>query len=391
MAASQDAIRTTRVGAASADLVIGCDPIVVAGKETLSRMRTGRTQVALNAHSAPTAGFVKNADWRNPGAQCLQDIAQVVGLEHLGELDADALATQLLGDAIYTNPMLLGYAWQKGWIPLQRASLVRAIELNAVAVANNCAAFDWGCRAAADPLGVQRLLQPAQVIAFTPRPKTGRDALEALVQHRVAFLTDYQNAAYADSYRAFVERVLAAESALAAGDALPLSEAVARYLFKLMAYKDEYEVARLHSDARFAAQLQAQFEGDFSLHYHLAPPLFAQRNERGELQKQHFGPWMGVVMRWLARGKFLRGTAWDVLGRSAERRNERALVGDYRAALEAMLPTLNLSNRDAAAAFARVPEQIRGFGHVRARHLEAARQQWTLLQARYHQAHLQQA
>ena len=384
--ASQDSIRTTRVGMACADLIIGCDPIVVAGKETLTRMRGGRTHVALNSNSAPTAGFVKNADWVNPGEQCLADIAAVVGAEHMGTFDADALSTQVLGDAIYTNPMLLGYAWQKGWIPLQRASLMRAIALNAVAVANNCAAFDWGCRAAADPAAIQRLLHPAQVIAFTPRRKTGAAALQAMLQYRVEFLTQYQSAAYAESYRALVEQVRAAETALAAGEALPLSEAVARYLFKLMAYKDEYEVARLHGDAGFAAKVQAQFEGDFKINYHLAPPLFAKRNAQGELQKQQFGAWMGTAMRVLARMKFLRGTALDVFGRSEERRSERALIIEYRSAIEAMLPTLTLANRDAAAAFARVPEQIRGFGHVKARHLAAARQQWALLLDRYYQA-----
>jgi indolepyruvate ferredoxin oxidoreductase len=389
--ATQDSIRTTRVGMAGADLIIGCDPIVVAGKETLTRMRQGRTHVALNSNSTPTAGFVRNADWVNPGTQCLADIAQVVGADQLGTFDADALATKVLGDAIYTNPMMLGYAWQKGWIPLQRASLMRAIELNAVAVENNRSAFDWGCRAAVDPASVQRLLRPAQVIAFTPRPRTGKAALDAMVQLRVAFLTDYQNAAYAEQYRALVDQVQGAEAALAAGDALPLSEAVARYLFKLMAYKDEYEVARLHSDAGFAAKVQAQFEGDFKLNYHLAPPLFAKRNDNGELQKQQFGAWMGTVMGGLAKLKFLRGTAFDVFGRSEERRTERALIAEYRSAIEAMLPTLNAGNRAAAAAFARVPEQIRGFGHVRARHLEAARLQWALLLERYYQPQRAQA
>jgi indolepyruvate ferredoxin oxidoreductase len=383
--ATQDSIRTTRVGMASADLIIGCDPIVVAGKETLTRMRAGRTHVALNSNSTPTAGFVKNADWVNPGEQCLLDIAQVVGQDHLGTFDADALAVQVLGDAIYTNPMMLGYAWQKGWIPLQRASLMRAIELNAVAVDNNRTAFDWGCRAAVDPGAVQRLLKPAQVIAFKPRRKAGKETLDAMVQFRVEFLTQYQNAAYADQYRSFVDKVRAAEAALGAAESMPLSEAVARYLFKLMAYKDEYEVARLHSDAGFAAQLQARFEGDYRLNYHLAPPLFAKRNEKGELQKQQFGAWMGGAMGMLAKLKFLRGSAFDVFGRSEERQAERALITEYREAIGAMLPTLKLGNRDAAAAFARVPEQIRGFGHVKARHLEVARQQWALLRDRYHQ------
>jgi indolepyruvate ferredoxin oxidoreductase len=275
--------------------------------------------------------------------------------------------------------MMLGFAWQKGWIPLGRASLLRAIELNAVAVNNNLSAFEWGRRAAADPAAVQRLLLPAQTIAFTPRRKPGKESLEAMLAYRVDYLTQYQNAAYAEQYRSFVERVRDAEASLNAGEALPLTEAVTRYLFKLMAYKDEYEVARLHGDAAFSAKVQAQFEGEFQLRYHLAPPLFAQRNERGELQKAPYGAWMGTVFKLLAKAKFLRGSALDIFGYSEERRTERALIGEYRSALESVLPKLSAANRDAAAAFARVPEQIRGFGHVKARHLAAARQQWTLL------------
>ena len=174
IAATQDDIRTTRVSMASADLVIGCDPIVVAGKETTLRMRPGRTHVALNSHSAPTAAFVTNANWTNPGGQCLAEIAKAVGEDGVGAFDADAIATQLLGDSIYTNPIMLGYAWQKGWIPLELASLMRAIELNAVAVENNKTAFDWGRRAAVDWPAVQNALNPGQVIAFTPRTATSR-------------------------------------------------------------------------------------------------------------------------------------------------------------------------------------------------------------------------
>ena len=379
---NQDDIRTTRVGMASADLVLGCDPIVVAGKETLLRMRPGRTHVALNSNSAPTAAFVKNADWSNPGEQCVADIATIVGTDGLGAFDADALATRMLGDSIYTNPMMLGFAWQKGWIPLELASLMRAIELNGVAVANNKLAFEWGRRAANDPAAVHKLLAPSQVIAFAPR---NQQTLDAMVNSRVEFLTLYQNAAYARDYAAFVAKVRAAEQALGHGDKLPLSEAVARYLFKLMAYKDEYEVARLHTDAAFLNKVHAMFEGDFKLNYHLAPPLLARKNDKGELQKSSFGPWVRVGFRVLASLKGLRGSALDVFGRTEERRTERALIGEYRAEIAAMLPALSAGNRDVAAAFARVPEQIRGYGHVKARHLVAARKQWALLVAQYQQ------
>ena len=379
IAAEQDDIRTTRVSMASADLIIGCDPIVVAGKETVLRMRQGRTHVALNSHSAPTAAFVSNANWTNPGDECLAEIARVVGEDGVGAFDADAIATQFLGDSIYTNPIMLGYAWQKGWIPLQLASLIRAIELNAVAVDNNKTAFAWGRKAALDWPAVQKLLNPGQVIAFTPRSK---QSLDEMVAKRVEFLTGYQNAAYAAEYAGFVELVRRAEERVSG--ALPLTQAVARYLFKLMAYKDEYEVARLHTDGAFLAKIGAQFEGDFKLHYQLAPPMLADRNTAGELQKRPYGPWMQTAFRLLAPLKVLRGGALDVFGYTEERRHERELAPAYRAAIEGMLPKLNAVNRDAATTFARLPEQIRGFGHVKARHLAAARQQWTVLLEQFH-------
>ncbi len=389
IAATQDDIRTTRVSMASADLVIGCDPIVVAGKETTMRMRQGRTHVALNSHSAPTAAFVNNPNWANPGQECLAEITQVVGADGVGAFDADAMAVHFLGDSIYTNPIMLGYAWQKGWIPLEWASLMRAIELNAVAVENNKTAFAWGRKAALDWPAVQSLLNPGQVVQFSPRNAL---PLEQMVAQRVEFLTGYQNATYAASYASFIDSVRRAEEGLAAAPgaptaaALPLTKAVARYLFKLMAYKDEYEVARLQTDKAFLAKIGAQFDGDYKLHYHLAPPLLAKRNAAGELQKSSFGPWVQSAFRLLAPLKVLRGGPLDIFGYTEERRHERALVQEYRSAVEAMLPQLNATNRDAAVAFARLPEQIRGFGHVKARHLAAARQQWTVLKEQFQRA-----
>jgi len=376
IADTQEAIRTTRVGMAAADLILGCDPIVTAGKETTLRLRAGRTHVALNSHSTPTAAFVKNADWRNPADQCVADLTQAVGRDSLGVFDADAVASKLMGDTIFINPMILGYAWQKGWIPLGQASLLRAIELNGVAVEANKAAFEWGRQAAHDWARVQQLLTPAQVITLQPR-----ETLASLVARRVEFLTGYQNAAYAEIYRGFVERVRAAEEQAVGKTAL--AEAVARYLFKLMAYKDEYEVARLHSDPAFRARIDAMFEGDYTLHYHLAPPLLAKKNATGELVKQPFGPAMGTAFKLLARLKGLRGTALDVFGRTEERRGERALVAEYRASIEELLAGLTADNHTLAVEIARLPEQIRGYGHVKARHLAAVRPQWAALLGRW--------
>ncbi|MBP8183755.1 MAG: 2-oxoacid:acceptor oxidoreductase family protein, partial [Rhodoferax sp.] len=389
IAAAQEDIRTTRVSMASADLVIGCDPIVVAGKETVLRMRQGRTHVALNSHSAPTAAFVSQPNWTNPGDECLVEITRVVGEDGVGAFDADAIAIRFLGDSIYTNPIMLGYAWQKGWIPLQLASLVRAIELNAVAVENNKAAFAWGRKAALDCPAVQKMLNSGQVVSFLPRLTL---SVEDLVARRVEFLTGYQNAAYAASYAGFVEQVRRAEEGLSRhaltmpgkSTSLPLTEAVARYLFKLMAYKDEYEVARLHTDSEFLTKIDAQFEGNFKLHYQLAPPLVAGRNAAGELLKRTYGPWMQTVFRLLAPLKILRGGALDVFGYTEERRHERALVTEYRSALESILPKLNTDNLATAVAFARLPEQIRGFGHIKARHTAAVHQQWAVMLGQFH-------
>ena len=367
LADTQEAIRTTRVGAGAADLVLGCDPVVTASKETLMRMRPGRTHVALNTHTAPTAAFVHNADWHNPTAACTAEIGRAAGLDGIASFDADAAANRLMGDSLYANPMLLGYAWQKGWVPLRLGSLLRAMELNNMAVEANKTAFAWGRRAAIDPASVAA---PAQAIQWH-----ARESLDAMLKRRVVFLTGYQNAAYAANYSAFVDQVHQAESALDAH--LPLTEAVARYLFKLMAYKDEYEVARLHTDPAFLAGIQAQFEGDFQLHYHLAPPLLAKRNAQGELQKRQFGPGVRWAFQLLARLKGLRGTPFDPFGYQSERQIERALVAQYQDSIAQLLPQLTAANHAAAIDVARIPEQIRGYGHVKARHLAAARVQWT--------------
>ncbi len=375
---SQDDIRTTRVGMAGADLIIGCDPIVTAGKETVQRMREGRTHVALNSHSTPTAAFVHNANWQNPAEACAAEIAKAVGVAGVGAFNADAASIKLMGDSIYTNPMMLGYAWQKGWIPLEYASLMRAIELNAVAVDNNKTAFEWGRRAAHDLPSVEKLFASAQVISM-PAPRQG---LPELVARRVAFLTEYQNATYARRYESFVNRVQQAESAL--GKTL-LTQAVAKSLFKLMAYKDEYEVARLHTDRSFLEKVDAMFEGDFKLNYHLAPPMIAKQNDKGELQKQKFGPWMLTGFKLLARLKGLRGTALDPFGRTEERRMERELIAQYEASIEEVLRTLDAANHAAALDIARIPELIKGYGHVKARHVEAARQAWSAAMAAFRQ------
>jgi indolepyruvate ferredoxin oxidoreductase len=371
-----EAIFTTKVDTAKADLVIACDAIVGAGKTTLAAMQQGRTFVALNTHGTPTASFVHNADWAFPGASCEAAIAQSVGPGLLGAFDAEQVAVQLLGDSIYANPLLLGYAWQQGRVPLTHAALMRAIALNGVQVENNQAAFEWGRRCAHDLAAVQALFKAAQVIEFVKKP-----SLDELVTRRVEFLTGYQDAAYAATYRAFVDKVRAAEAPLGAGTRL--TEAVARNLFKLMAYKDEYEVARLHTDPAFTAKIAAMFDGDVKIVHHLAPPALARRDAQGRLVKRAYGPWMRRAFALLAKLKGLRGSAFDPFGRTEERRTERALISEYRACIEELLSGLTAERLPLAAEIARLPEEIRGYGHVKERHLQAARAKWARLMAQW--------
>jgi indolepyruvate ferredoxin oxidoreductase len=373
-----DAIHTTKVDTAKADLVIACDAIVGAHKYTQQVMQPGRTFVALNNHGTPSAAFVTNPNWQFPAGSCEAALAQAAGRDNLRSFDAEQVAVQLLGDSIYTNPLLMGYAWQMGRIPLGHAAIMRAIELNGVQVDNNKAAFEWGRRCAHDLASVQALFKTAQVIDIVRKP-----SLDEMVKKRVDFLTGYQDAAYATTYQAFVEKVRAAEEPLGKGRAL--SEAVARYLFKLMAYKDEYEVARLHTDPAFLAKIEGMFEGDYKLVHHLAPPLTAKRNDKGELQKKPFGPWMRTAFGVLAKLKGLRGGAFDVFGKTEERRTERQLIVEYRACIEELLQGLDAGNVAQAAEIARIPEEIRGYGHVKERHLAAARAKWNGLMVRWRQ------
>ena len=380
IANSPDNIHTSKVDTAKADLVIACDSIVAANKYTMTLMQPGRTYVALNTHGTPTASFVKDPDWQAPGGHCETAIRTSVGQDLVGAFDAEEVALQLLGDSIYTNPLLLGYAWQQGRIPVSSAAVLRALELNGVQVENNKAAFEWGRRCAVDLAEVRALFAARQVIEFVKKP-----TLAEMVAKRVDFLTGYQNAAYAAQYKAFVDKVQAAEGKLGnqPKPGTKLSEAVARYLFKLMAFKDEYEVARLHTDAAFTAKIAGMFEGDYKLVHHLAPPLTAKKNHKGELLKSEFGPWMRTVFGVLARLKGLRGTALDVFGYNEERKTERALIVQYRACIDELLATLNEANVSLATDIARVPEDIRGYGHVKARHLLAARTKWDGLMAQW--------
>jgi indolepyruvate ferredoxin oxidoreductase len=382
-------IHATRIAMGEAELVIGCDAIVTASDECTSRMQYGQTRVVVNSSKTPTADFIKNPDWTFPGSSTENDVRAAAG-DAVDFVDANRFAVALLGDAIYTNPFVLGYAWQRGWLPLSHRSLVRAIELNGVQVEKNIAAFEWGRRAAHDPASVQQGANPTaarETAGATVISLHTKKALDALIAKRIEHLTAYQNAAYAERYRSLVDVVRAAERNIE-GDTVnePLTEAVARNLHKLMAYKDEYEVARLQTDPAFIAKLQAQFEGDWKLNFHLAPPLLAKKDANGRLIKKQYGPWMLSAFKVVAKLKFLRGSALDPFGKTEERRTERALVGEYEALVRELLGGLNADNRALAIELANLPDGIRGYGHVKENNLRAVRVKWADLVTRWHKA-----
>jgi len=366
-------IRAQRIATGEADLILGCDMLTAGANDAISKTRPGRTVAVINLHQQPPGQFAQNPDWQFPTENIRALINEAVdGRAHF--VDATRLATALLGDSIATNLFMLGFAFQKGLIPLEEASILRAIELNGVAIDANKQAFTWGRRAAVDLAQVERLATPAQpVVVQLPQ------SLETLVRRRVALLTDYQSAAYAKRYAAFVDKVRAAESKVSPSDAL--TKAVARYLFKLMAYKDEYEVARLYTDGEFEKRLSETFEGAFTVKYNLAPPLLAKRDAQGRLQKAPFGSWMRIAFKLLAKLKFLRGGALDIFGKTDERRMERQLIEDYERSITNALTGLTADNLARAVELATLPEQIRGFGHVKQANVAKVRARWRALDA----------
>lgn len=369
IAQTPEALCATKVDIARANLIMACDGVVAASQSTMALMQKGLTRVALNKHDTPTAGFVHHPDWRSTNSICATALGHAVGAEQLASLDASALAVEKLGDAIYANPLLLGFCWQKGWIPLSHASLTEALQLNAVQVERNLLAFEWG-RAAAEGENLLRLPVKEHTLQFKARP-----SLEQFVTQREEFLRQYQNSHYSGEYRRFIDKVRQAEDAMStegSHSSHRLTQAVARYLFKLMAYKDEYEVARLHTERSFVEKLQGQFEPGFQITHYLAPPLLSKSNTKGELIKQRFGSWIRPVLGGLRHFKVLRGTIIDPFGYSQERRMERTLITEYKLCIEALLPALNSHNIDLAVKIANVPEHIRGYGHIKKRHLEQA-------------------
>ena len=372
IAENPDAIHAIRVAAGRADLILGGDIVVAGTRKILASVKHGATEMVVNTAEFMPGEFTRNADFSLPSERLKRTIVADAGADKTHFINASGIAAALFGQSIGANMFMVGYAYQLGAIPLSAAAIEQAIALNGEAVAMNRAAFHWGRRAVVDRAAVEKLAKPATAIASDARHLS--ESFEETVERRVKFLTAYQNAAYAARYRALVGKVKAVEAARAPGHC-ELTEAVARYLFKLMAYKDEYEVARLYTDGAFLKQVETEFDGDnLRFEFHLAPPLLARRDKTTGLpRKMSFGPWILPAFRLLAKLKGLRGTPFDPFGRSLERRTERKLIGDYEAMLDEVLAKLTPDNHHIAVGLAVIPEKIRGFGHVKQQHLTAAK------------------
>ena len=367
-------------------LLLGCDIVVAVSDDALSKTTVGITQAVVNTAQTITGEFMRNPDRAFPEGAMEQSVIDAVGADAATFIDASRLAARLMGNSIATNIFMLGYAFQRGFIPLSSAALLRAIELNGATVEENRRAFSWGRRTALDPVGVEALVAAGENPAPTRKLSAGLD--EAMARRR-DFLTAYQDAAYARRYDALVEQAKQHEGKLGAGETA-LTQTVARNYFKLLAYKDEYEVARLFVDPEFQRALTASFEGDYSLNFHITLPWSALTDPRAkpgdEPKKIRFGPWLMPAMKLLARFKFLRGTAFNPFGWIEERRQERQLIADYERMLAHILSSLDRDRLATAVALASIPEMIRGYGPVKQRSIVQARAKQKELMAAFDQA-----
>jgi indolepyruvate ferredoxin oxidoreductase len=361
-------LNQVRIDTQQADALLACDLVVGASPDALATVRQGRTRILANTHEVPVAESLRNPDASLRVPQLLEKLRFAAGAERVEALDAQALAEAFLGDSIFSNIVALGSAWQRGLVPVSLDALLHAIELNGVAVESNKLAFSLGRLAAADMQAIAGLLRGETLPAAVEE-----ETLAAIVARGVAHLASYQNAAYARRYADFIETVRQREAALGADASLPFTRAVAQSLLKLMAYKDEYEVARLYTDGEFTRALKHQFEGDVQLEFYMAPPVLSRSRQGQPPRKVRLGGWMLPAMRLLAQGRRLRGTALDFFGRTAERRMERELVDAYRARIESMLPALEASRLKAATEIAILPLAMRGFGHVKLANVALAR------------------
>jgi indolepyruvate ferredoxin oxidoreductase len=371
-------VHVPRLPTGGADLLIAGDLVVATGPETLSKLRLGATRAVVNDHLMPIADNILDPASSVDGGALRQIISQAVGAPETTFLDAIRIAEALTGDRVGANIFLLGHAFQKGYLPLSEQALAEAMRLNGVAAEANRFLFAWGRRAAHDPASLQA------VIPDLARPDdAGEENLDTLIERHAAFLTAYRDAAYGERYERLVETARRAESARAPNDD-GLARTVAQGYFKLLAYKDEYEVARLFTDGRFEAELAERFQKRGRLTFHMAPPFLGARNgTRGHPGKRAFGPWMLGAMGLLARCKGLRGTPFDPFGRSAERRMERQLIAEYEATVGELLNGLSAENHALARRIAALAQEVRGFGPIKMAAVEKTRRETEELTRRF--------
>ena len=381
LANHQDDIHAIRVSAESAHLVLGCDLVVTGTRKVLASVKQGQTALVVNTAEVMPGEFTRNADFSLPTERLKRAIRGAAGDDGVAFVDATAIASALLGNAIATNMFMLGYAYQTGRVPLSAAAIERAIELNGEAVKMNLSAFNWGRRAAAEPGFIAAMM--SELKAPTESRKIS-ETLDEVIARRQEFLSAYQSNRYGRRFRTWVERVREAEAKAVPG-ATALTDAVARSLFKLMAYKDEYEVARLYTNGDFERQVAATFEGEnLTYEFHMAPPILAKKDPTTGLpKKMSFGPWMMKTMRVLAKFRGLRGTPLDVFGYTQERRTERRLIREFEGRIEEILARLDADNHALAVGLATIPQKIRGFGHIKECNLEKAKAEEADLLAKF--------
>lgn len=378
-APTADQLHATRIAASEADAVVGCDLVVTAGDEALARMKPGQSRVVVASDLVPTTDFSRNPDWRMDRAALVKRIQDRCGSESVLAIEGLRLATGLMGDPLANNMFMLGVAWQLGHVPLSLESIMKAIELNNIRVDFNKASFLWGRRATANIEAVEKAATQNNTQQMPKRIDASRDAI---VTRSMAYLTDYQDASYARRYKAFVDRAIATEKARGLDDRF--STAVARYYFKLLAIKDEFEVARLFSSDAFKKDLQATFEGKYTIRFNVGAWPFGGIDENGCPYKKEIGPWLMRAFGLLKNLKGLRGTVLDPFRNNAERKLALRVLAEYEAEIGELISTLDKKNIDKATALASLPEKIRGYGHVRERHVAQVEKERAAIRAAEH-------
>jgi indolepyruvate ferredoxin oxidoreductase len=379
IAKQQSDIKSSRLGAGGASLILGCDFVTTASKKTMELAAEGKTSVIVNLHEQMTGGFTRDLNFKFPALDLKTTIKNRVGNHNVDFVQATKIATALMGNSIASNMFMLGYAYQAGLLPVTHDAINKAIELNGASIRMNQEAFLWGRRARYDINAVKKLLPSAQQNRDSEFEEP--TSLDAVIERRTNYLIAYQNKAYAQKYQRLIEQLARKEADHQ--KLVGITEVAAKYLFKLMAYKDEYEVARLHSDGVFKKKISDMFEGDYKIKYHLAPPLFSRKDpDTGHLKKSEYGSWMSLVFRSLSRLKFLRGTRFDIFGYTAERRMERQLIKDYIEIIDKIVESAEVINADVVRDLLALPDEIRGFGHVKEANVAAVKVKWDSLVSR---------